>query len=115
MRTRISLALALLFVFLLFSAHADAGPVEEMQHRIDNLQKRIDSGLESRKIGHKRAKKLNKILNRIRTTFNKVKHKPVLFAVEKPNLEKKLDSLDKEVPPLEAHAPPQVRKKPRPR
>ena len=115
MRTRISITLTLLLFFLLFSAHAEAGPVKDMQLRIDNLQKRIDSSLESRRIGHKRAKELNKTLNSIRSKFNKVKHNPILFAVEKPDLVKNLDRLDKEVPPLEAPAPPQVREKPRPR
>jgi septal ring factor EnvC (AmiA/AmiB activator) len=115
MRTRISITLTLLLFFVLFSAHAEAGLVKDMQLRIDNLQKRIDSSLESRRIGHKRATELNKTLNSIRTKFNKVKHNPILFAVEKPKLVKKLDSLDKEVPPLEVHAPPQVKKKTRPR
>ena len=114
-RTRISLTLTLLLVFVLFSAYAEAGPVKDIQHRIDNLQKRLDSSLASRRIGGKQGRELQKRLDRIRTKFNKVKHRPVLFAVEKPKLVKKLDRLDKEIPLLETPTPPRVEKRPRPR
>ena len=115
MRTRISLTLTLLLILVLFSAHAEAGPIKDMQQRIDNLQKRLDSSLASRMIGGKRATELQKRLDRIRTKFNNVKHNPILFAVEKPKLVKKLDRLDKEIPFLETPTPPRVEKRPRPR
>jgi septal ring factor EnvC (AmiA/AmiB activator) len=100
---------------MLFSAHAKAGPVEDMQQRIDNLQKRIDISLDSRRIGGKQAMELNKSLDRIRTKFNKVRDNPLIFAVEKPKLVKKLDRLDEEVPPFEVPTPPPVKERPRPR
>jgi septal ring factor EnvC (AmiA/AmiB activator) len=113
MRMSVSLTLTVLVVFVLFSAHAEAGPVKDMRLRIDNLQKRIDSAHASRKVSPKRATDLNKMLNKIRTKFNEVKHNPILFAVEKPKLVKKLDRLDKKVPSLEAPAQPRPKKRPR--
>ena len=85
MRRIITLTVAGLLIFVFCTLHAEAGPVKDMQRRIDKLQRRIDAGIKTHRIGAKQARELNKNLNSIRREFDTIKANPILFALERGN------------------------------
>lgn len=93
---RVLFFVTVLSVFLVCAGMLYASPADTIQHRINDLQAKIDSGFKYRQLTEPEAKKLQKRLDNIKAGFEKAKAKN-LPKSSVASIEQKLDALAKDI------------------
>jgi outer membrane murein-binding lipoprotein Lpp len=93
---RIVFSAAVFLILFVCIGTLHASPADTIQHRIDDLQTKIDSGLRYRQLTEPEAKNLQKRLDNIKISFEKAKGKN-LPPSSVTSINQKLDALTKDV------------------